>query len=504
MTLDEYFQLQSAERFLLLEITRNDPDGKTYFLSDGPYATEPFDVPGSLIYAPVISAPGLPELKRSIADPFTGSGSTSFGTVTLGLKDAPFWFDSGVLQVDIASRRLLDVDGLGTLLSLGHGAGIEDMVLRRGATVVGKLAGPRRFFKYSDAKVLFRGQISRQGGDSDGSISVEITDLAENISKSNVIISNLPLCYGRCRNIELFVVDPGNLIYAAHDGVISAVSAVYDDGVLLNPPEHITPGYSYVLGTAQITLVNTPAGRVTADVDGAVDVDGVWLSSTAQIAAALLARSSLEMAQDYGRVTDSTIGVFIKETTNLGDLLTRIFRGAAAFYYVDPDGTFRAGRYEVPSAPGTVYNEQQQLEKFSFINDDRLHSSIRFSYRRNWTQYQSKPGATTAQAQFSQVAALDGSVSLAAPDTELIYLESALVETFFDTLADAEEAANRLLRIFGVPRYKLTGALAYSEIRSLGDSLSLIIAGHTYRAIIWAMGDVFDGEFPQQRLELLA
>lgn len=501
-TIEEYFQQPDAERILLVEITRRDPGETTYYLSDAPYITEPDDTPPDLNYSAVISGSGLPEMRRTMPDPFEGESSTSAGTLTLA--DEALVYTSSrapdylLIDDDPPARLLTDPDDGSRLLIEPAPTGINpNPGLKRGAAVLAKIAAPRRLYPYADAVTLFRGQIARVGGDSDGNITLEITDGTDVVRRAIVPVTNNPLCFGYARNIQPFLVDSGNLVYSVHDGPIEAVEAVYDQGILLAPAN-----YTVNVTTGRVTLHNQPAGIVTVDAKGA-KVDGVWLQTTEQIARALIDRAGLALPQSYTGLSTGLIGLFLTESTELGGLLTRLMRGAAAYWIVDRTGDFRAAPTQVPGAGGTVFDETTLLDSVQYIEDDRLHSAVRYLYRPNWTQYQSRPGAAQAQADFSPREGLEGSVSIT-PDDELIYLDSERLETFFDDQVDAETAAQVLLDIFSVQRQRLTTAVPFSETLSLGDDLTLRFLGREYRGIVSSVADVFDGEYPIQRIEVIA
>lgn len=498
----EYFAKPDAERILLLEITRNDGVGTTYYLSDAPYATEPSDTPSSIVFSPIIGAPGLPELKRTLSDPFDGVAATSFGTVTLVDALAAFNFDTGVLAVDGAGT-LLDVDGTGTALDLGSGSGLSEMVLKRGAGVVVKIAGPRRLYAYTDALVLFKGTIARLGGDTDGNVTVEITDSSERIKAAVVPVGTAaPLTFGRCRNVTPFVVDPNTLTYAVHDGQINAILDVYDQGEALDR----VSGYTVDLTTGQFALTAQPEGQVTVDVEGAV-VNEKWLSSTADIIAELIRRAGVTLTQSY-LLDDGIIGLFLNQSVTLGDQMTSLCRGAAGYWLINALGEFEAAPFPMPGTRGPTYDESVILAADSpvtFIDDDRLHKSIAYSYRKNWSQLQAREGATADQAAFCNVQFLTGSADVAFPDSEYLYTDSDQLETFFDGEPSAQNAANHLLKIFNVPRQILSQVpLVYSTLRSLGDAITIYFNAKAYPGVILGLGDVFDGGYPLQHVDVLS
>lgn len=505
-TAAEYFRLKDAERILILEIARRTIPPLTYYLSDDKYETEHGDTPVDMVFSPIIGGSGLPSFTRTLTDPLDGVAATSFGTVTLVDPNCAFNQEEGDLLTNSPiAGDLLDVDGAGTMLAVNaSSSGIGAMVLRRGAAVAIKVAAPRRFYPYSQSVLLAMGQIAKLGGDSDGNTTVEITDGTDVIRRATIAVgASSPLSFGRVRNVTAFVYDPATLTYSVHDGQINAVLAVYDTGVLLTPGS----GYTVDLVNGRFTLLANPAGPITADVEGAV-VGGTWLSSTAQIAGELLRRGGITITQNYGSLPTDVIGIFFDQTQQLGDTLTALMRGCAGHWHVGRDGIFTADVFPVPSvnSGGAVYDSTLILAKVGFVADDRLHEVIHYSYRRNWTVYQSLPGASATQASFSQLAAMDADLNLDSSlvDAEVIYNESTKLETYFDAQAPATSAAQRVLNVFSVQRQRLTTDLSYSDTLDLGTPLVLIVNGIAYSGVVLSVADQFNGEYPVQKVEVLA
>lgn len=72
----------------------------------------------------------------------------------------------------------------------------------------------------------------------------------------------VPVCFGECHNIEPLLGDPANHEYRIHDGAIENIIEVRDNGV----PVAFTP----LLSTGRFRLTASPAGQITASVQGAV------------------------------------------------------------------------------------------------------------------------------------------------------------------------------------------------------------------------------------------
>lgn len=474
MTLMEYFQTPEAKRYLLLEIVRSDALATTYYLSSEPYVTEPDDTPANLMYSPVIGGTALGDIRRVLNDPFSGNASTGFGSLTL------------------TDRTVT------TETTMGFGESV--IYLPRGAVVSAFLAGPPKLFTRASAMPLLTGTVARTGGDDQGNITVEITDGSEVVRSKTIEVADKPIAYGRVRNVRPKLTNPSLLEYYVHDGAIEAVNAVYDQGALL------TSGTQYTvdLATGKLTLLVSPVGELTADVDGA-KVSGTWLQSTAQVVGNLLSRAGLSITQDVV-LPSGLVGLYIDQSQSLGALLDRLLVGLAGYWLLGSNYTFVARQYPVPlEVPAeATFTDGELIGGFQYQDDDRLYQRINFSYQVNWTQYQSRGGASATQAEFSQLQYRQGSVSDPTPVAELQYLGSPQIDTLLDNLGDAQAVANRVLSIYRLPRKRITTEVPYSESLALGDSIAIESGDLSFVGAIVSLADVFDGGYPIQKIEVLA
>ena len=476
MTLTDYFAKPDAKRILLLEIQRTDAAATCYRLSDEPYITDPADTPSSCAYSPIIGGSGLPEFRRVVNDVFDGGASTGFGTVTLASTSAAYTSSAG--------------------------AGNAVMTLPRGTAVTLKVAAPRDQFAYSTAITLATGKINRIGGSSDGDLSLEIIDGSADIAAKQIAIDTAvaPLCFGYCRNVTPFLTDPATLKYTVHDSAVNDITAVYDDGVLLT----LGTDYTKTVASGYFNLVGSPAGTITADVQGA-KVSGTWMQSTQQIIGNLLDRAGVtSYTRAFNSVPSGTIGLYLSATDTLGNILNKLMQGCAGYWYLNRIGVLTFAQYPLPSTATVAYDEKSLLDKIVLDESDRLYSSIKYQYRTNWTsQSQVRPAATAAQAAFAASAGLLAGTTMT-PIVEYTYTDSPLLVTYFDGSADAAAVAARMQTLYGVPRKILNTTVPYSDTLDLNAQVSLSWFGTSYSGAVVSLGDVFDGAYPKQRITVVA
>lgn len=476
MTIADYFATPDAKRILLLEIQRTDASATCYRISDEPYITDPADTPANCAYSPIIAGNGLPEFRRVINDVFDGGASTGFGSITLASNSAAY--------------TTTGAQGTGT------------MTLPKGTAVTVKVAAPRSLWPYSDAITLATGKINRVGGSSDGDLSIEIIDGSANIAAQQIPVATAtaPLCFGYCRNVTPFLTNPAALKYTVHDSAVNDITAVYDDGVLL------TNGVDYTKTNASgyFNLTASPAGVITADVQGA-KVSGTWLQTTEAIVGHLLDRAGVTAyTRSFLSLPTGTIGLYLTATETLGNLLTRIMQGCAGFWRLDRDGLLTFAQYPLPASGGAVYDDKSLIDRATVDESDRLYKTVQYQYRTNWTfQNSARSAATAGQAAFAASAGLLGNTTQS-PVAEYVYTDSPLLVTLFDSGADAATAAGRMQTLYGTPRKLISTTVPYTSTLKLGDPVTLSWFGSSYDGAVIALADVFNGQYPQQKITVVA
>lgn len=478
MTFDEYMLQPDAERIMLIEFTRNDARNTRYFLSDSFYTTEPTDADPNVLYSATVSGQGLPQLRRQLNDLFSGNASTGFGTIEFAIREADF-VKTGPDE-----------------------KGVETMVLPRGTAVKVELVAPRSMYPRSDSILLLQGKVARTGGDSDGRFTVEITDGSNDFKQRELIVDQFPLGFGQVYNASPFPIDPATRTYAVHDGPIQAIDAVYDDGVQLGPFQ-----YTVDLANGQFSLLLASAGIITVDFRG--DNTGGYSASTEGVINRLLSRvgNTYATSFDVGLPTGA-IGYYIQGTTTIGQALDELTEGFSGYWLVDRDATLKFGMYPLPSGlPSVVYTEDDLgLEgKVDYRDDDYLFSSVRYTYRPNWTPNQfTRIGASAAQADFARREALEGSVVDGAPIAEYEYYPSPVLKTYFVNISDAQTAANRILNLYRQPRIRLETTVPFNEALTIGQQVELNFSGATYFGAIVSVTDILDGNYPVQSIEVIS
>ena len=482
MDMLEYLKLANAEKFLHLEID------DTHYLSDAAYISEPVDTPANQSYAPVIALNGIPRFRRSIQELFGGRSLASWGEVVLSSQH--------VNGVDLSAVNF------------------------RGKTICGYVSGPRHLVALADRLQIVKGIVGSKKINAEGGLSFDVLDdqgrfevielppaqydattMGGGFPAANHGLSK-PLTLGRCRNVPAVLIDTGTLTYQVSDpsaGSIQAISAVYDNGVVVS-----TSAIDLVNGT--FTLTSNPAGIVTADVDGVKD--GVtWLSTTTLIID-WLARTygGLTAGEiDISSLPDGTVGVYLNSPVTLDAVITQFMRGCLGWWQFTRSGVLRASQLSAPVAGGQQFGEEVHFSDVVFTEESGLYWSVPLLYQRNWQQLEPALSVAANQATWLRSRGYESRSEDGAILTAYDYAATApLLGTVFDAQADAEAVGALALAMFGVVRYRGQVTLPVtSPLLQLGDNVELIdCETKTGDYLVTGLTDQWDDEIPLVECEV--
>ncbi len=325
------------------------------YLSDAGYLTEPTDLPANTSYPSLTDNPFQFEASILSGNTFQG-GAPSFGAIRIknGEKDLDYVLDYywGGRDVkvyagspDFSRANFVKVfDGLAQSIEADE----DEIVIN--------LTDKQAVLENNFAQALYLGTGGLEG-DSD----------LEGKTK--------PLVYGVCKNVPLTLVDSANLIYQVHDGSIEAVSKVFDKGVELTGEgdvEDITAasvsasGFKTQLSGGYIRLGSTPAGQVTADVQG--DNTGGYVDEIGSITSRLL-QTKLDISNfstseiDQGALNaidqglDVSVGIYISQLTNLKAVIDQLFIPLQCYWTFSRLGEFTGGVISSPASPILTLSE---------------------------------------------------------------------------------------------------------------------------------------------------
>ncbi|TGE04624.1 hypothetical protein [Hymenobacter fodinae] len=297
----------------------------------------------------------------------------------------PLQFDSNILSGDGFSGGSQSFGGIDIINADGE---LDRFYAYfwSGRRVVVKAGAPG--FGYDDFATIFEGAIENIEGDD----SRIILTLRDNRAKTDKPVSagvyggtgNLdgdatlagmqkPLCYGVVKNVAPVLVNYAMQVYQVHDGSIAAVDQVRDRGIVLDYAGDFadittaSPGsseYATQLSAGLIRLGSTPAGQVTADVQGD-NLNGFATSCTDIALRVLKTRlgvyslSSGDIDEgSFGRLAEvltGSAGLYIDADITGSDVLDALLNPAGAYWSFTRQGLLFAGAVTPPAeATGAV------------------------------------------------------------------------------------------------------------------------------------------------------
>lgn len=295
-----------------------------------------------------------------------------------------------------------------------------------------------------------------------------------------------PRAFGHVLNVSPPLVVPSLLVYQVNDGPVQDVVMVYDRGVALTKGANfatyallaaatISAGqYGTCFAEGFFKLGSSPAGTVTADVDGD-KTGGTFVTTSGTIVRRMVSTSTvlidpddlylpsfvaLELAQP------AQIGYWLgpDDTATVADVLANIMGGIGGWAGFRRSGQLEAQIFEAPDGlPVARYDRTDIID----IKREQVPSALtpppwrqRVAYQRSWTQQTDLAGSVSA----TRKAFVAEAYRLAEASSEPIRTDHPFaqdprpVEAYFANQADALAEASRRLDLYGSLRalYRLT------------------------------------------------
>lgn len=432
-------------------------DFTIYAASRVGYASEPTDSPPSTPFRGVLQSYSF---ARSILQNDIGVFTTGTGQLVLDNTDAAYDF----------LPRAYSIDGRAIRLNVGeYGADYNSVYPLARVTSTGWVvdidAVTIDLVDYSyKLDVPLQPNLYGGTGAADGG-----ADLAG---------KRVPLAFGSSLSVPAVFLVPASLIYQVHESVVQAITAVYDSGVALTftadfasyallAAASVSSGhYSTCLAAGLFKLGVSPAGQVTADVQGAKP-SGSYLQTTADIVRWAVANRTTLVDPD-----DLDTGSF--DTVNST-------QGAPIDYWVGPDdsitvaafvanvmggiggwgGHNRAGKFEVRIFSAPVGAPSRTFTRADMFNGDIKREQLPSNYSPppwRWRVPYQRCNAvqtnltTAATAAYKAFAAAEVRLAEAQNTAVIVDYPGAQdpdpVNAYFSNQTDAAAEATRRLNLF--------------------------------------------------------
>lgn len=489
MTIDSLLKKPWKEKIFLAEI---DAVGGTIYLSDRDYKTESVDTPASQLYYPIIK--GVPRLSRRIQELRGGRSQPSYGELKLA------WYMAGPVNL--------------------HTAGL------RGRQVRLYITGPRDEVTRAAAVRIMTGVVLRCSGTGDGELSLHLGDLKAafgqvTLPPNRYAIATMPdipvaldgqpipLCLNKCLNITPVLINAATQQYQVHDGAISALDVVYDNGV-------VVPSANYTVnltsGTFTFAAGHAPWGAVTADVRGGVYDDyGASMTSLLQY-----------LACEHGGMVSTDVltsgfpgfghwsGIYIAEQTTLEEVFTRLCQGCFAWWGFTRSGQLLARVFAPPVTASVTLDDVITFGPCPWEEYPDIVWSQPLIHSRNWTMIGSPAGAVTAD--YRSWLASEGNL-LPVQDSAILTsyptaIEAEPLYSYIHNATYADDAGAAVLALLGTKRRQLKVKTLQSDPPiELGGTVAVTSTDTAHEVmndlyLVLGITDQWDDEVPLVELEL--
>lgn len=367
--------MSAIPQVVTIVVEGNDSSVETRYVSTHGYITNDSDSPSSQVF--------LPRLRDSVeysievgCQIWGNSGSKiSFGTIDIDNTDGELdsWLSEQWRDRTITIRRGL----------VNQSFSAHDLVA---IAIIDKISAP----DFYTIRLTLR----------DKSALLDIP-LQRNLYPSLLLAPSLegtprPICIGDCFNIPGVLVDSAMLDYDVHDDEFFSIEAVKDQGVYLSPSDEWDISIDSNVNGFRFNEGNNPAGKITADVRGAMVgtslierlpdvIDYVINKSGGAVTTSEIDSYTVENL-DFS--SGYTICYYGRDSTTISNVLTQILDSYSGWWYFDRFGMLKVGRLEEPStAVRLEINDINIVGDISIKFDEASNLSSKIGYGRNWSPH---------------------------------------------------------------------------------------------------------------------
>lgn len=308
----------------------------TRYFGSRAFVSGPTDTPANIAYDDIIVSG--PEYSVGMPEQFSGNLAGSWGDITIlnenGVRDG--WLSDGW-------------DGRAVKMWLGDPAWSRDDFRMIFSGVATDIVSPAR------DKVSLRLQ------DKTGATRVAIQKALVGGTTANKNQVK-PLCFGECFNVTPVLITAATHEYQVHDGAVNDITDVRDGG--------LTVGYTKDLANGKFTLTAQPAGRITADVQGAKP-SGVYHTKCADIINHIITSRTTLTAGDIDSASFSAMntlcpqkmGLYLDSRRNVDAVLDDLVRAVGGFWTFNRSGLLTLGRFDAPAGSPMIEIDVDDIQE---------------------------------------------------------------------------------------------------------------------------------------------
>jgi hypothetical protein len=305
--IDAWLRLPNQHRIYLVEANyRLDGAVKTLYRATYPFRTGAADIPAYQPYPDSILSTG--EFERDMTEVYIGLSRSMAGSIEFA--------------IDEETRHLAqNAHFLGGDVTIKMGA--PDWIYSDFVTAVKSAIGESLEIVNDVAVLSFKDRSSAFKKD----VQTNLIASGPNVGKP------IPICLGRCFNVSPVLINSVENRWKVHEGTISALTTVRENG---NTITNITPD----LANGEFVINNSVSGRITCDVDGAVD-NAVWLQTGEEFITYLLAKHGFVAPFDANVLPTYLLELYISTHRQLTDVFDEIVSNYVASWQYDRQNRFR-------------------------------------------------------------------------------------------------------------------------------------------------------------------
>lgn len=465
--IDDWFRARAKKIIYLVRLTlrwaTSSINTEYLYLSNHTYNTVAADDPPNTEYVTVLEDEDIPAYRQDLSEVFFGLSIPSYGKLVIANADGQF-------DDKLPINRVW-----------------------RGGEVLIKMTGDRTELPLTSAITIMRGIMGKVAY-SDNNIEVEIFSSKRLLEKKQVPTATfdgpngdeipVPVLYGYGSNISPILKDETDQTYKVADS-LTAITAVYDSGVLLDPSQYTTN-----LASGEFTLTPNPAGQITVDAQGK-SINGAFSAKRGNFIYDLLTTFGGLSASDIDAASFSQFnvdvpgdsGIYINAQTTINDVIEQLLRPVMGYLYFSRTGIAFIGRLTLPTTEDAValtLNEKHFIPQGDASNDDAvagdivsieeadlLYYKVTMNYDRNYTPMDesslgdsdpvdSSTSDGLARREYLSKEWRETTIELTGETIgDSLYLEAGELgplDSYFINKADADNAAQYWLDIFGVCR----------------------------------------------------
>lgn len=439
-----------GRRVALVEIVYAAAPAAPRCLSNIAYTTLPTDIPSNRVYQPVLA--GGFAFSESLS--LTGGASVSVGTIEIHNDDGALdgWLD-------------------------------EVWVNRAVYVYIGDATWPR-----ADFRLVFAGLVDALNSSAPNRLNIVLRDKLQRLNapatdaKLGGATDNKdrlqPITLGECHNVTPLLSDPAQHEYQWHQGASERLIEVRDNGVPVSTTS--------VLSTGKFKLLATPAGQVTASVQGRTPysntVSGLVqaLATSYGTASERLTSGDLDSAQlaAFAVACPQPVGYYLGDRANVLQVCQELAASVGAQCVMSRGGRLRIVRLTVPGTGTPVAIGPQDYEAKSLRIKERSQvvAAVKLGYGKNWTVQNNLDTGIPPEHKdlYAQEWLTVTATAPAVVDAYKLFTEPEQTDTLLLREADAQAEANRRLALWSVQRtvYQVKG-FAQCLLLELGQAVTL-------------------------------